>query len=110
MLLLVLALTVSASAQMTMAAEPSAAAEAAKSSSKQKSAKYWNKMAEGMSQALIDRFWGANFYGFDKRYYFNYGSNLSNLTTNHYWPQAHAMDVVVDAYIINFIKGCNVRN
>lgn len=65
----------------------------------QKDATYWNKMADGMSQALIDKFWGANFEGYADRYYFNYGSNLSNMTTNHYWPQAHAMDVLVDAYM-----------
>ena len=64
-----------------------------------KNKKYWNLMAEGMSQALIDKFWGANFEGYADRYYFNYGSNLSNMTTNHYWPQAHAMDVMVDAYL-----------
>lgn len=52
-----------------------------------------------MSQALIERFWGANFEGHKNRYYFNYGSDLSNMTTNHYWPQAHAMDVLVDAYM-----------
>jgi predicted alpha-1,6-mannanase (GH76 family) len=65
----------------------------------QKNAVYWNKMADGMSQALIERFWGANFEGYAERYYFNYGSNLSDMTTNHYWPQAHAMDVLVDAYM-----------
>ncbi|MDO4181676.1 MAG: glycoside hydrolase family 76 protein [Bacteroidales bacterium] len=65
----------------------------------QKDAAYWNKMANGMSQALIKNFWGANFEGYADRYYFNYGSNLSNMTTNHYWPQAHAMDVLVDAYM-----------
>ena len=65
----------------------------------QKSATYWNKMADGMVQALINNFWGANFEGYADRYYFNYGSNLSNMTTNHYWPQAHAMDVLVDAYM-----------
>lgn len=65
----------------------------------QKDAAYWSKMADGMSQALIKNFWGANFEGYPERYYFNYGSNLSNMTTNHYWPQAHAMDVLVDAYM-----------
>ena len=64
----------------------------------QKDAAYWNKMADGMSQALIKNFWGANFEGYPERYYFNYGSNLSDMTTDHYWPQAHAMDVLVDAY------------
>lgn len=65
----------------------------------QKDAAYWNKMADGMSQALIKKFWGANFEGHSTRYYFNYGSDMSNMTTNHYWPQAHAMDVLVDAYM-----------
>ncbi len=66
---------------------------------KKKNAKYWNKMAEGMAQSLIKKFWGASFKGYEDRYYFNYGSNLSNLGTDHYWPQAHAMDVIVDAYL-----------
>ena len=52
-----------------------------------------------MSQVLVRHFWGANFEGYPDRYYFNYGSDLSNMTTNHYWPQAHAMDVLVDAYM-----------
>ena len=65
----------------------------------QKDAAYWNRMADGMAQSLIKNFWGANFEGYPDRYYFNYGSNLSNMTTNHYWPQAHAMDVLVDAYL-----------
>ena len=60
---------------------------------------YWNQMADGMVQALIKHFWGANFEGYPGRYYFNYESDLSNMTTNHYWPQAHAMDVIVDAYM-----------
>lgn len=63
-----------------------------------KSSVYWNEMADGMVQALIKHFWGANFDGHADRYYFNYESDLSNMTTNYYWPQAHAMDVVVDAY------------
>lgn len=65
----------------------------------QKGPDYWNNRADGMVQALIRNFWGANFEGYADRYYFNYGSNLSNLTTEHYWPQAHAMDVLVDAYM-----------
>lgn len=65
----------------------------------QKDAAYWNKMADGMSQALVKKFWGASYEGYSDRYYFNYVSDLSDLTTAHYWPQAHAMDVVVDAYM-----------
>src|SRR5690606_12785110 len=60
---------------------------------------YWNEMADGMVQALIKHFWGANFEGYADRYYFNYQSDLANMTTNHYWPQAHAMDVIVDGYM-----------
>lgn len=59
----------------------------------------WHDTAEGMSQALLRHFWGANFEGYPTRYYFNYGSDLSNLSTDHYWPQAHAMDVIIDAYL-----------
>lgn len=59
----------------------------------------WQQMADGMTNALIKRFWGAEFPGYKKRYYFNYGSDMSNMTTEHYWPQAHAMDVIVDAYM-----------
>ena len=70
-----------------------------KSKKNKKDTRYWKKMAEGMSRALTTRFWGANFKEYPDRYYFNYGSDLSNMTTNHYWPQAHAMDVVVDAYL-----------
>ena len=58
----------------------------------------WEELAEGMSRALVKHFWGANFQGYPDRYYFNYGSDLSDMTTNHYWPQAHAMDVIVDSY------------
>ncbi|TXE13411.1 glycoside hydrolase family 76 protein [Algoriphagus aquimarinus] len=59
---------------------------------------YWGNIANGMSRSLVNHFWGANFEGYEGRYYFNYGSDLSNMTTNHYWPQAHAMDVIVDSY------------
>lgn len=69
------------------------------STSQTKDRAYWNQLADGMVQALYDRFWGANFDGFPDRYYFNYGSDMSDMTTFHYWPQAHAMDVVVDAYL-----------
>ena len=59
----------------------------------------WQAIADGMSHALIDHFWGANFDGYGQRYYFNYGSDLTDMTTIHYWPQAHAMDVLVDAFL-----------
>jgi predicted alpha-1,2-mannosidase len=73
--------------------------ELTKPTESKKDLAYWQRMAEGMSRSLTTHFWGANFQGYPDRYYFNYGSDLSNMTTNHYWPQAHAMDVIVDAYI-----------
>lgn len=65
----------------------------------QKDKAYWNNLAERMTQALIDNFWGASFKDYPTRYYFNYRSHLSDLGTDHYWPQAHAMDVIIDAYL-----------
>lgn len=64
-----------------------------------KDVNYWSRIADGMVNSLIERFWGASFPGYEDRYYFNYGSDLSNMTTSHYWPQAHAMDVIIDAYM-----------
>lgn len=71
--------------------------QAKKSATKPLKASYWHKMADGMSNALIEKFWGASFEGDETRYYFNYGSNRSDMSTEHFWPQAHAMDVMLDA-------------
>lgn len=59
----------------------------------------FHNMAEGMSQSLIKHFWSPSFPGYEQRYYFNYGSDLSDMGTSNYWPEAHAMDVMVDAYL-----------
>lgn len=56
------------------------------------------KIADGMDKALITHFWGPSFKGNENRYYFNYGSDLSDLGTVNYWPEAHAIDVITDAY------------
>ena len=55
--------------------------------------------ADRMAQALIDNFWGASFKEHPDRYFFNKMSRQVDLGTNDYWPQAHAVDVVVDAYL-----------
>ena len=61
---------------------------------------YWQKMADGMSQALFKQFWGRQtFKGMRIGFILIMVVDLSNMTTNHYWPQAHAMDVMVDAYM-----------
>lgn len=51
----------------------------------------WNAAADSSSSSLVLSFWN----GTDN--YFNY--NNSGLKDFHYWPQAHALDVMVDAYI-----------
>ena len=58
---------------------------------------YWSKLADATADALIENFWGASFPDNPTRFYFNYESAQADLTNDHYWPQAHAMDVVTDA-------------
>lgn len=51
----------------------------------------WNKAADSSTGALTKLFWNA------QGNYFNYDSN--GKTDFHYWPQAHGLDVLVDAYL-----------
>ncbi|RDC58233.1 glycosyl hydrolase family 76 [Pedobacter chinensis] len=51
----------------------------------------WQAAANSSTNALIDQFWNSEGY-------FNYGSNGSDKGFQ-YWPNAHAMDVVIDAFI-----------
>lgn len=51
----------------------------------------WYAAADSSSTALVNSFWNAS------GKYFNYDSNGN--TTFHYWPQAHALDVLIDAYL-----------
>ena len=50
----------------------------------------WNLAANNSTNSLINSFWNKN------SKYFNYNSNGN--TDFHYWPQAHALDVLIDAY------------
>ena len=52
----------------------------------------WTAAADSSTATLTDRFWNAG------EGYFNYGSDGTD-TGFQYWPQAHAMDVLVDAYL-----------
>lgn len=67
--------------------------------SRAQSAPSFQALADSMAQALITHFWGASFPGYPDRYYFNYGSDLSDLSTGNYWPEAHAIDVITDVYL-----------
>ena len=52
----------------------------------------WDAAADSSSVTLIDRFWN------ESENYFNYGNDGSDRSF-HYWPQAHAMDVLIDSYL-----------
>lgn len=73
----------------------------------------WYAAAESSTTALINSFWNAS------GKYFNYDSNGN--TAFHYWPQAHALDVLVDAslrsgdakyksYFDQWFEGVKVKN
>ena len=55
--------------------------------------------ADRLDKALIDNFWGASFKGTPNRFFFNKMSQQANMSTDDYWPQAHAADVLTDAYV-----------
>ncbi len=52
----------------------------------------WIAIADSSSRSLLSNFWNTTFY------YFNEASD-SVRWGGHYWPQAHALDVLVDAYL-----------
>ncbi len=60
------------------------------SQEKKEQAINWSAAADSSSNALINNYWNSG------EGYFNYG-NRGN-TEFHYWPQAHALDVMLDAY------------
>lgn len=49
----------------------------------------WNEAAASLESTLIDTFWDTN------RHVFNESTTSNGF---QYWPQAHAMDIVIDAY------------
>lgn len=55
----------------------------------------WQKVANLSSSSLIDFYWNK-----DKNFFNYYPGKADTPAENwHYWPQAHAMDVLIDAYI-----------
>ncbi len=51
----------------------------------------WSARADSSSRAFVENYWN------EDEKYFNYGNDGSK-TDFHYWPQAHALDVLLDAY------------
>jgi predicted alpha-1,6-mannanase (GH76 family) len=55
---------------------------------------YWNPVADTCSRSLITNFWNT------AENFFREGGNGTTISQRfEYWPQAHALDVLVDAYI-----------
>ncbi len=50
----------------------------------------WDKAADSSTNALVTKFWNPSG---------NYFNEKNTNTNFHYWPQAHALDVLVDAYL-----------
>ena len=53
----------------------------------------WNAVADSSTTAFIQNFWNA------EKGFFNAKSDGYHGETNNYWPQAHAMDVIIAAYL-----------
>jgi predicted alpha-1,6-mannanase (GH76 family) len=61
-------------------------------------AQNWSLEANRVCDSMIRHFWGASFDGAATQNYFNaMGAQMS--MKNEWWWQAHAMDVIVDAYV-----------
>lgn len=54
----------------------------------------WNAAADSATSSLIANFWNVQTHTF----VYNAG-NFEGGVDNNYWPQAHAMDAVIDAYL-----------
>ncbi len=54
----------------------------------------WQEVADASTNALLEYFWN------NSKNYFNYYPYKADTDKEawHYWPQAHAMDVIIDAY------------
>lgn len=61
------------------------------STSEEKDSIDWQAAADSSSYALIENYWN------NQHNYFNY-DQISN-TQFHYWPQAHGLEVLIDAYL-----------
>lgn len=56
---------------------------------------YWQKEANNSTVALVNEFWNK-----DKKFFNTYAGKPDTSAQDWcYWPQAHAMDVIIDAYI-----------
>ena len=56
---------------------------------------HWQKEASNSTLALVNEFWNK-----DKKFFNTYAGKADTSAQDWcYWPQAHAMDVIIDAYI-----------
>ena len=62
----------------------------------------WSAAADYATTTLADNFWrvpGNGFVGKQPPYHFTNGVKGAEDFSNNYWPQAHGMDVFIDAYL-----------
>lgn len=62
----------------------------------------WKEAADFATSMLVDNFWRVPDNGFAGQrppYHFTNGVKGAEDFSNNYWPQAHAMDVLIDAYL-----------
>ncbi len=62
----------------------------------------WADVADYSTSTLIERYWKVNDAQFESdspEYHFTQGVDGEEDPSNNYWHQAHAMDVIVDAYL-----------
>ncbi len=74
----------------------------------------WNAVADSSSQALMTAYWNPT------KHHFN-NDNVGSISRYDYWPEAHGLDVMVDAYkrtksdlykkgIYDFYEGVKAKN
>ncbi|SEO02357.1 Predicted alpha-1,6-mannanase, GH76 family [bacterium A37T11] len=51
----------------------------------------WNVVADSSTNSFVSVYWNAN------KHHFN-NDNFGTIVSNDYWPEAHGLDVLVDAY------------
>ena len=64
-------------------------------SAEDKECTYWQKEAKNSTNALVNEFWNK-----EKNFFNTYAGKPDTSAQDwNYWPQAHAMDIIIDAYI-----------
>ena len=80
----------------------SAQARSSRKNDDRKASVSWSAAADYATGTLADNFWRVpdnGFVGKQPPYHFTNGVKGAEDFPNNYWPQAHGMDVFIDAYL-----------